>query len=111
MEQTRHKDLRYPAIAVGLMMLGAVTGFSLGGGRPASPASSPAAAAAATGAAYLPRPANDVFPPTAKAETPAVVNVTTSQTVQMANFEGPFEQFLGRRFDFGTPENRRQTQV
>jgi serine protease Do len=112
MEQTKHRDLRYPAIALGLMMLGAVTGFSLGGGRPASPASNPAAAAApAGGAAFLPRPANDVFPAIAKAETSAVVNVTTSQTVQMANFEGPFEQFFGRRFDFGVPENRRQTQV
>jgi serine protease Do len=103
--------LRYPAIALGLMMLGAITGFSLGGGRPASPASSPATAAAAPSATDLPRPANDVFLAIAKAETAAVVNVTTSQTVQMANFEGPFEQFFGKRFDYGTPENRRQTQV
>jgi serine protease Do len=102
--------MRYPAIAMGLMMLGAITGFSLGGAKPASPASSPAPAAAPS-ATYLPRPANDVFPAIAKAETAAVVNVTTSQTVQMSNFEGPFEQFFGKRFDYGTPENRRQTQV
>jgi len=111
MEQTRHRDLRYPAIALGLMLLGAVTGFSLGNAHPASPPSGPAAATApAGGAAFLPRPANDVFPAIAKAETSAVVNVTTSQTVQMANFEDPLQQFFGRRFDFGAPD-RRQTQV
>jgi serine protease Do len=71
----------------------------------------PAPAAPASNAAYLPRPANDVFPAIAKAETSAVVNVTTSQSVQMTSFEGLPEQLFGRRFNFGTPENRRQTQT
>jgi len=109
-KRTKHGDMRYPAIALGLMLLGAITGFSLGGARPA-PAAATAAAAPAGSQTYLPRPANDVFPAIARAETAAVVNVTTSQTVQMANFQDPFEQFFGRRFDFGTPENRKQTQV
>ncbi|HEV8117400.1 MAG TPA: Do family serine endopeptidase [Thermoanaerobaculia bacterium] len=115
MEQTRHKDLRYPAIAAGLMLLGVMTGFSFAGARPAGSPSTPAAAAAAPatagGAAYLPRPANDVFPAIAKAETPAVVNITTTQTVQMSRLEGMPEQFFGRRFDFGSPEDRKQTQT
>jgi serine protease Do len=112
MEKASNTDLRYPAIALGLMLLGAVTGFSLGGARPASPVASPAAAAAAPAPAqtYVSRPASDVFPAIAKAETAAVVNVTTSQTVQMTNSEGPLDEFLGRR-DFRAPENRRQTQV
>jgi serine protease Do len=112
MEQARHRDLRYPAFAAGLMLLGALTGFSVAGARPAgSPPTPEAKTTAASGAAYLPRPGNDVFPAIAKAETPAVVNVTTSQTVQMTSFEGLPEQFFGRGLGFGSPENRRQTQT
>jgi len=115
MEETRHKDLRYPALALGLMLIGAVTGFSLGGTHPAaaSPSGpSPAAGASAgTSAASLPRPSNDVFPAIAKAETPAVVNITTTQTVSMSSIEGLPDQHFGRRFDFGAPEKGRQTQT
>src|SRR5262245_61680303 len=108
MEQTRNRDFRYPAFAAALMIVGAVTGFGLGGvrTRPVSAASSATtissssatAAPASGGAAVLPRPSNDVFPAIAKAETSAVVNVTTSQTVQMTSFEGAPDQLFGRRF-------------
>jgi serine protease Do len=113
MDQTRERNSRNPALAAGLMLLGALTGFSLADARSSGSPSTPAAAAPATagGAAFLPRPANDVFPAIAKAETPAVVNITTTQTVQMTRFEGLPEQFFGRRFDFGSPEDRRQTQT
>ncbi|HEY6930886.1 MAG TPA: hypothetical protein VJA66_14505, partial [Thermoanaerobaculia bacterium] len=116
MEQNTHKDFRYPALAAGLMVLGALTGFGFAGALPhgaaAPPASSAAVTAAeATGASYLPRPANDVFPAIAKAETSAVVNVTTSQSVQMTSFEGLPEQLFGRQFNFGIPENRRETRT
>ncbi|HMF08572.1 MAG TPA: Do family serine endopeptidase [Thermoanaerobaculia bacterium] len=127
MEQARHRnDFRYPAFAAGLLVLGAVTGIGLGGTRSraaaasattststsaSTSASAPAVVAPASSAAYLPRPANDVFPAIAKAETSAVVNVTISQSVQQTSFEGLPEQFFGRRFNFGTPENRRETRT
>ncbi|HEX7251371.1 MAG TPA: Do family serine endopeptidase [Thermoanaerobaculia bacterium] len=116
MEQTRPKDFRYPALAAGLMVLGALTGFGFAGALPhaaVAPSTSAAAVApaAATGTSYLPRPSNDVFPAIAKAETSAVVNVTTTQSVQMTSFEGLPEQLFGRQFNFGTPENRRETRT
>ena len=115
MEPERRRSFRYAGLAAGIVLLGAFTGFTVTSARAAGSPPAPAASPAATqgGAAFLPRPANDVFPAIAKAETAAVVNVTTLQTVQMASFEGMPEQFFGRRFNFGTPEsqNRRQTQT
>src|SRR5215472_6327935 len=114
MDQTKHRDMQFPAMAAGLMVLGTLTGFGLAGAaHPAAAAASSAAATAApaSGALPLPRPANDVFPAIAKAETSAVVNVTTSQSVQMTSFEGAPEELFGRRFDFGTPQNRRETRT
>jgi serine protease Do len=115
MEQKTHRSVPYLAIAATLLLLGGITGFGLGSAVP-HPAASPAAAAASTApatsaATSLPRPANDVFPAIAKAETPAVVNVTTSQTVQLTSLEWPFEQFFGQRFEFGSPQRQKQTQT
>ena len=114
MEETgRRRNFRYPAIAAGLVLLGALTGYLFAGSARPAGSSTPEAAAPATagGAAILPRPANDVFPAIAKAETSAVVNITTTQTVQMTRFEGLPEQFFGRRFNFDIPEGRGQTQT
>ena len=82
MEQTgRRRNFRYPAIAAGLVLLGALTGYLFAGSARPAGSSTPEAAAPATagGAALLPRPANDVFPAIAKAETSAVGNITTTR--------------------------------